>query len=278
MLLLCLGAASASGEERALVRAEKLFDALEFDAASVAFEEALKEPGTREDRIRAYKGLALAEAFMGQSKRAQAHFEQLLAIDPEATVSGALGPKIRKPFNAARKKVRKQGLRRAVLKVTRRQDGQLEAVLEQGPRLVKEVTIYVRLPGEKAFTRTVGPAPGPVLAPAPAVRAVEAYAAAGDSADGVLFEKGNAAAPLRFDATEEPPPTVVAAQPRVPPSVKPDPPYSPSRPTEKRPIPKMPLVVGGVGLALAAGVVAGIVLSKPPELKLPPADRTERLP
>lgn len=270
MLLLCFGAASASGEERALVRAEKLFDALEFDAASVAFEDALREPGTREDRLRAYKGLALSEAFMGQPKRAQAHFEQLLSIDPEATVSGTLAPKIRRPFNAARKRVRNLGLLRAVLKVTRREDGQLEAVLEQGPRLVTEVAVYVRQPGEKAFQEVAGIAPGPVLAPAPAVRAVEAYAVARDSAQGVLFEKGSAAAPLRFDATQEPPPAVVSAQPPKP--------TPPSKPREELRIPKMPLVVGGVGLAVAAGVVAGIILSKPPELKLPPADRTERLP
>lgn len=258
------------------MRAEKLFDALEFDAASVAFEDALKEPGTREDRIRAYKGLALSEAFMGQPKRAQARFEALLSIDPEAEVSKALAPKIRKPFNAARKKMKKRGLLRAALKVTRREDGQLEAVLEQGPRLVAEVAVYVRQPGEKDFTETEGPTPGPVLAPAPAVLAVEAYAVARDLANGVLFEKGSAAAPLRFDATQEPPPAVVLAPP--PKSTKPDTPYAPSSPREERRIPKMPLVVGGVGLAVAAGVVAGIILSKPPELKLPAADRTERLP
>jgi hypothetical protein len=273
MLLLCLGAASASGEERALVRAEKLFDALEFDAASAAFRDALREPGTREERIRAYKGLALSEAFMGQSKRAQARFEDLLAIDPEAEVSSALGPKIRKPFNAARKRVKQRGLLRAVLKVVRREDGQVEAVLEQGPRLVTEVAVYVRQPGEKTFKATVGLSPGPVLAPAPAVRAVEAYAVARDSADGVLFEQGSEAAPLRFDATQEPPPAVVSAQPP-----KPIPAHPAPAPREERRIPKVPLVVGGVGLAVAAGVVAGIILSKPPELKLPPADRTERLP
>jgi hypothetical protein len=47
---------------------------------------------------------------------------------------------------------------------------------------------------------------------------------------------------------------------------------------ESRPISKTPFIVGGVGLAVAAGVVAGIVLAQPSELKLPPADRTGRLP
>jgi tetratricopeptide (TPR) repeat protein len=266
VLWVCLGAASASGEERALVRAEKFFAALEFDAASAAFQDALLEPGTREERLRAYKGLALSEAFMGQSKRAQAHFETLLTLDPNAEVSSSLGPKIRKPFNAALKKVRKLNLPRPVLKVERIKEGHVEAVLEDGPSLMTEVVVYVRQPGEKAFKETVGPATEPLLVPAPAVRAVEAYAVARDSAKGILLEQGSAATPLRFDATEEPPPAVVAAQP------------TPVVRRESRPIPKWPLVVGGVGLAVAAGVVAGVVLAQPSELKLPPADRTGRLP
>jgi len=251
------------------VRAERLFDALEFDAAAAAFQDSLREPGTREERLRAYKGLALSEAFMGQAKQAQARFEELLTLDPDASVSGALGPKIRKPFNAARKKMR--GKPRAELKVARRQDGQVEAVLEPVPALVTKVVVFVRQPGEPKFKETEGPVLGPVLVPAVAVRAVETYAEARDSANGVLFEKGSAAAPLRFDATEEPPPAVVAAKEPVREE-------RPQEQLERRSRPTWPLVVGGVGLAVAAGVVAGIVLTQPAELKLPSADRTERLP
>jgi hypothetical protein len=264
VLLLCVGSVSASGAEQALVRAERLFDALEFDAAAAAFEDALKEPGTREERIRAWRGLALSEAFMGQPKQAQAHFQVLLSIEPDMEVSRALGPKIRRPFDAARRRMR--GKPRSALKVLRRQDGQVEAVLEHPPEMVKEVAIYVRQPGDSTFTMTEGAPSGPVLAPAPAVRAVEVYAVARDSADGVLFEQGSARAPLRFDATEEPPPAVVAAQEPVR-----------EEPPQRRRGPVWPFVVGGVGL-VAAGMVAGIVLSQPPELKLPPADRAERLP
>jgi hypothetical protein len=265
LLLLCLVATSASGAERALVRAERLFEALEFDAAAAAFQEALRQPGTRDERIRAWKGLALSEAFMGKSKRAQAHFETLLSIEPDVEVSRVLGPKIRRPFDAARKKM--QGSLRGVLKVMRRQDGQVEAVLEQGPRLVTEVVVYVRLPGEPAFKATAGAAPGPVLAPAPAVRAVEVYAVARDAAEGAIVEQASAEKPLRFEATEEPPPAVVAAKE---PTVRDE-----SAGERRRPV--WPFVAGGVGL-VAAGVVTGIVLSRPPELKLPPADRTGRLP
>ena len=248
------------------MRAEKFFDALEFDSAAAAFQDALREPGTREERLRAYKGLALSEAFMGQSRRAQAHFEELLALDPDAEVSNALGPKIRRPFNAARRKMKRLNLPRPVLKVARIKEGHVEVVLENRPKRVTEMAVYVRQPGEKDFKVKEGPASEPLLVATPAVRAVEAYAVARDSADGILFEQGSAAAPLRFAATEEPPPAVVAAKPAS--AVR----------RESRPIPKLPLVVGGVGLAVAAGVVAGIVLAQPSELKLPQADRTQRLP
>jgi hypothetical protein len=264
VLWLCLVATSASGAERALVRAEKLFEALEFDAASAAFQDALREPGTREERIRAWKGLALSEAFMGQAKQAQAHFETLLSIEPDVEVSRALGPKIRKPYDAARKKLK--DLPRGRLSVTRRQDGRVEALLEQAPAVVTEVALFVRQPGEASFTVTEGAAPGPVLARAAAVRAVEAYAVGRDAANGIFFEQGSAQAPLRVEATEEPPPAVVAAQE----SARED-------SSEERPRSALPWVLGGVGV-VAAGVVAGIVLSQPPALRLPPAQRTERLP
>ncbi|MDY7233178.1 hypothetical protein [Hyalangium rubrum] len=264
VLLVCLGAASASAAERALVRAERLFDALEFDSAAAAFEDALREPGTRQERIRAWRGLALSEAFMGQAKQAQAHFETLLSIEPEVDVSRALGPKIRRPYEAARKKM--QNRPRAALKLVRRQDGQLEAVLEQPPAVVTELSLYVRQPGESGFTRTQGASPGPVVAPAPAVRAVEAYAQVLDAADGVLFEQGSAEAPMRFDATEERLAAVAGAQ---------EPTRDEGLDEGRRPV--WPWVVGGVGL-VAAGVVAGVVLSQPPALNLPAADRTGRLP
>lgn len=248
------------------MRAERLFDALEFDGAATAFEAALREPATRDERLREWKGLALSKAFMGRTKQAQADFEELLAIDPDAEVNRSQGPKIRKPFDAARRKM--AGTPHAVLKVTRREDGQVEVVLEHALARVMKVAVYVRQPGEPTFEVTEGEAPGPVVAKAPAVRAVEAYAVALDEGQGVLVEQGSATAPLRFDATQEPPAAVQAAREpaREAPAV------------EERHRPMWPFVVGGVGLAVAAGVVAGVVLSQPPELKLPQADRTERLP
>ncbi len=248
------------------MRAERLFDALEFDAAATAFEAALREPATRDERLREWKGLALSKAYMGKARQAQAHFEELLAIDPDADVSRSLGPKIRKPFDAARKKMK--GTPRSVMKMMRRQDGQVEAVLENALARVTKVAVYVRQPGESSFQVTEGEAPGPVMAKASAVRAVEVYAVALDEAQGALVEQGSATAPLRFDATQEPPPAVQAARE----------PVREGPAVEERHRPVWPFVVGGVGLAVAAGVVAGIVLSQPPELKLPAADRTERLP
>jgi hypothetical protein len=203
---------------------------------------------------------------MGQGKQAEASFEELLALDPEADVSRSMGPKIRKPFEAARKKMR--GTPRPALAVKRREDGQVEAVLEHALARVTKVAVYVRQPGEASFQETQGEAPGPVLAKAPAERAVEAYAVALDEAQGVLVEQGTAAEPRRFEATQEPLPAVKAAQE----------PVHEAPVVEERHRPVWPFVVGGVGVAVAAGVVAGLVLSQPPELKLPPADRTGRLP
>lgn len=264
VFLLCLVATSASGAERALVRAEKLFEALEFDAAAAAFEDALREPGTRGERIRAWKGLALSEAFMGQAKQAQSHFETLLSIDPDVDVSSTLGPKIRKPYDAARKRMKDP--KRPELKVTRRLSGQVEVKLENGPVVATELAVYVREPGASSFTLTEGAVPGPLLAEAAAVRAVEVYAVARDAADGVLVEKGSAEAPLRFEATEEPPAAVVSAREAAR-----------EEATEERGRPVWPWVAGGVGV-VAAGVVTGILLSRPAGLELPPAQRTERLP
>ena len=143
------------------MRAERLFEALEFDSAAEGFEAALREPGSRDERLRAWKGLALSKAFMGQARQAQADFEELLALDPDVEVSRSLGPKIRKPFEAARKKMR--GTPRAALKVVRRQDGQVEAVLENPLEKVVKVAVYVRQPGESSFQATESDSPGPVV-------------------------------------------------------------------------------------------------------------------
>ena len=264
VFLLCLVATSASGAERALVRAEKLFEALEFDAAAAAFEDALREPGTREERIRAWKGLALSEAFMGEAKQAQTSFETLLSIDPDVDVSRAMGPKIRKPYDAAKKKLKEP--RRPELKVARRRDGQVEVKLENGPAVATELALYVREPGASSFTLTEGAVPGPLLAEATASRAVEVYAVARDAADGVLVEKGSAEAPVRFEATEEPPAAVVSARDSAREEASED--------GGRR---VWPWVAGGAGV-VAVGVVAGILLTRPAGLDLPPAQRTERLP
>jgi len=268
VLLLCLVSTSAFGAERALIRAEKLFEALEFDAAAAAFEDALREPGTRQERIRTWKGLALSEAFMGEAKRAQAHFEMLLSIEPDADVSRGLGPKIRKPYDAARKKLKEP--KRAALSVERRDDGRVKVTVEDAPAVATELAVYVRAPGEPSFTVTEGAVPGPLLAEADAVRAVEVYAVARDAADGVLVEKGSAEAPLRFEATRQPPPAVASARNAAREAGS-------GEGSEERTRPVWPWVAGSVGV-VAAGVVAGILLTQPAELKLPPAQRTERLP
>lgn len=266
ILPLWLCAASAWGAEPPLTRAEQAFDALEFDAAATAFQEALDAPGSREERLKAWEGLALARAFMGQPQAAQAAFEALLVLNPDARVRASLGPKIRAPYEAAREALEGQ---QAVLTVTRAQDGRVVATLEQPRKVAVELLVAVRQPGSAGFTAVVGVPPGPVAVKASPERAVEAYAVARDAGGAVLFEQGSMRAPLRFDAREAPPPAVAAA-------------VEAARAGEEEELeearrPLWPFVVGGVGLA-AAGVVLGVVLSQPAPLALPPADRTERLP
>ncbi|WP_164021532.1 hypothetical protein [Pyxidicoccus trucidator] len=266
-LLLWLCAASAWGAEPPLTRAERAFDALEFDTAAEAFQAALAAPGSLGERLDAWRGLAMSRAFMGQRQAAQEAFEVLLVLDPEAQVQASLGPKIRAPFEAARKALQGQ---RPVLTVERLPDGRVVATLDQPRRVAVEVLVAVRLPGAAGFTAAVGAPPGPVSVKAGPARAVEAYAMARDAGGAILFERGSMRAPLRFDAMEAPPPAVAAAR-------------EPARPVpevheEDGSRPLWPFVVGGVGLAAAAGVVLGVVLSQPEPLALPAADRTERLP
>ncbi|XXF78193.1 hypothetical protein P2318_00105 [Myxococcaceae bacterium GXIMD 01537] len=265
VLLCCLVAATASGAEPVLVRAEQAFDALEFDTAEAGFREALRRPGTHEERVRAWRGLALASAFMGMEADARAAFEALLLVEPDAEVSRALGPKVRAPYEAAREALRG---RQARLGLRRTGDGRVVASLEQPRPLAAEVVLYVRQPGDSGFVATRGRVAG-VSVPASPVRTVEAYAVALDAAGGVLFEEGSARAPVRFEATEALLPTVHA-----PGDVE----------AEEGPVVEegrggrvWPWILGGVGV-VAAGVVAGIVIAQPPPLNLPPADRTGRLP
>lgn len=272
-VLCCLVAASAWGAERALVQAERAFDSLEFDVASAGFRDALREPGTREERIRAWRGLALSEAFMGEAAGARAAFESLLIIEPSAEVSRALGPKVREPFEAAREALRG---RRGRLKLTRSEGGRVEARLEQPRPLAVELVLYVRQPGDATYREVRGRASGRVSVAASPVRSVDAYVVALDAAGGTLFEAGSARAPVHFEATEALLPVASRSE------VRGDIAMEAFREgaveaQEGRGSRVWPWVVGGVGV-VAAGVVAGVLLAQPPELKLPPADRTGQLP
>ncbi|MCP3165940.1 hypothetical protein [Myxococcus qinghaiensis] len=266
--LFWLFATQALGAEPPLVRAEQQFDALEFDAAAASFLEALEGPGTRVERLQAWRGLALARAFMGQRQEAQEAFEVLLLLEPSAQVKDSLGPKVQVPFRAARAAMEGQ---RPTLTVTRLPDGRVSAVLEQPRKVATEVMVAVRLPGAAGFSAAVGSPSGPVSVKAPPARAVEAYAVARDAGGLVLFEQGSPRAPLRLEATEHLPAAVASAR---------DAATFPTAETVVEEAPRgalWPYVVGGVGLA-AAGVVLGVVLTRPEALALPAADRTERLP
>ncbi|AGC41376.1 hypothetical protein MYSTI_00017 [Myxococcus stipitatus DSM 14675] len=271
-LLFWLFATQAWGVESPLTRAEQLFDALAFDEAATAFQAALKAPGTREERTRAWRGLAICHAVLGQRQEAQEAFEALLVLDPGTEVKDSLGPKVQLPFQAA--KAALMG-RRATLTVTRMPDGRVVAVLEQPRSVATEVMVAVRVPGAAGFSAVVRPPPGPVSMKAPPERAVEAYAVARDAGGVILFEQGTARAPLRLEAVGEVPAAVASAREGA---LSPGAPLASAASVEEAPRGGLwPYVVGGVGLA-AAGVVLGVVLTRPESLVLPVADRSERLP
>lgn len=267
LLLSLLLAASAWGAGPALVQAEQAFDALEFDTASAGFRDALRQPGTREERVRAWRGLALSEAFMGEAAAAQSAFESLLAIEPNAEVSRALGPKVRQPFEAAREAM--QG-RRSRLKLNRTKDGRVVALLEQARPVASELVLYVRQPGDSKFSQVRGRASGPVSTAASPVRSVDAYAVAMDAGGGTLFEAGSARAPVHFEATEALLPVASAGEPGDEDEAEVEAPREGGGRV-------WPWVLAGAGV-VAGGVVAGVLLSQPQPLSLPPADRTGQLP
>ncbi len=265
VFLLCLVAIPAFGAERALVRAEKLFEALEFDAAAAAFEDAIREPGTRQERIRAWKGLALSEAFMGQAKQAQAHFETLLSIEPNVEVNRAQGPKIRKPYDAARKKMTDREPRGAARSAPAGWPGGSEAGARptggDGAGRVRARAWRFLVHGDGG--RGARPAAGRVHRGARGGGVRGGQGRGRRRAGGERHRRGTAA--LRCHGR-----ACLAAVASAQESAR-------EEAAEERGPKVWPWVAGGAGV-VAAGVVVGILLSRPPGLDLPPAQRTERLP
>lgn len=296
LLALLLTQTAPSQPEAPLARAEAASELLEFEEAARLYAQALQEPATRDERLRTYRGLGLTNAFMGRAAEARRAFELLLLMDPEATVPTNLGPKISRPFEAARRAVRRK--RPELLLERDRYSGSVFVEVKPDGLPIANLQLVAREQGAKAEKELTRPAADTVAEVAmDPTRNVQTWARALDQAGGVLLEKGSAREPLFFARVAEPPadqqgaaaPPEEATEADAPQETEPlSPAVSSARElsepdavttTVSSSPSRWPWIVGAVGV-VGAGVLAGVLLSQPANAgpSLPAADRMERLP
>lgn len=267
--------AAASG---ALERAQAAFDALSFDEAVTLYQQALKSPGTRAQRLAAFKGLALSRAYMGEGPEATDAFMKLLALDPEATVDAKLGPRISRPLDDARRATRKK---KSAPALTRARNGALQASFTDPSGMAHELRMRWRKPGDKAFQLASGTVEKTLTVKTPPDADLEAYLQVVDEWEGVLFEVGSEDDPRQLQAvvrTGTAVPKAVAdaaedarvksgAAPRKVPTVDEDDAPSP-----------WPWWLAGAAVVVGGGAAAAWYFTQPAALNMPAADRTGTLP
>ena len=264
------------------MEAEAAFDDLEFEEASGLFRQALASPGSLDERIRAYRGLGLCLAYLGDAAGAQRMFETLLVLDPAAKVNTSLGPKIARPFEAARKAVKKSKASLAVVRDER--SGQVSATLSGllPAADVVELRVEARSEvGRDQSLRDQAHASAPVRIEVEPWKDVQAFARVLDGGGGELLREGSEEAPLKLPATARPPVSLVPeGNPEVAGSRADDARAwmdNPDAVEPSRPV-RWPLWVGGAAIVIGGGVAAAMALRAPEPLTLPPANRSSRLP
>jgi len=87
-----------------LTEGEERYQNQEYRAAIEAFDAVVHDPvATRDDRARAYEYLGMSWLILGKKPKARAAFEELLAIDPNYTLSDpSHSPKLREFFDEVR--------------------------------------------------------------------------------------------------------------------------------------------------------------------------------
>lgn len=259
--------------------ADKAFSDLEFERAEKLYLQSLNGAGKREDRVRAWKGLGLSQAYQGQAKAAKASFEKLLLLEPETRLEASLGPKILKPFELARKSI---GAKRNTLDLQREEAGSLRVVLREDVPMAATVALHSRVRGDEKWEHVVLPAAQPIIVVYPGEKMVEAWAEALDAKDGVVMNAGTEAEPRRFKPTRTLPAVDLAVseaknqQRKAGTEAASDDKPTASDDDDDRPT-RWPIYVA-VGAAVIGGGVAAYFLAQPPALHLPPADRTDKLP
>ncbi|MFZ5471473.1 MAG: tetratricopeptide repeat protein [Myxococcota bacterium] len=266
LVLTCLGAAEVAAEST-LHRAETALEELELEQAEKLFRKALEVPASREERVTAYRGLGLALAFQGKTNEAVEALEKLLLIDPKAEIDRSLGPKVTEPFGQAQRNV---AGKKNELSVQRKKTGELFIELREDVPLAEEVTVHARTGAHGAFTPLTAAVGAPLMMSFAEEKDVQVFAEAVDANGGVLYQVASRQRPLQLPA-----PVAKKEVPAVRNLTRKEPRLEQRPPSEDSSW--WPILVG-TGVVIGAGLAAAAVITQPPPLKLPPADRTSGLP
>lgn len=237
---------------RDLARAQAFVDELRYQAAIKTLDRVLQDPdGTAKERIDAYRLLGIAYAATDAPEAAEAAFAALLEIEPGYVLDPLLSPKIRSAFDRA-KKTRAPPVT-IVEVVATAIEGRVEVsgrVDDAGDR-VDTVEIHSRSAGD-----AYAPAPmardgdriaAAILLPISDRHRVEYYVVARDRAGREV---------ARFGSAEAPSSIVIERPVEIPPP----PPPPPITPEEETPWYGewwvWTIVIGAVGIGVAATVIA----------------------
>ncbi len=134
LALLVLGAVASPvrADNANLVAARAAIEAVKYDEAQASLVAALQDGGNSPAAVQEiYRLSASVAAVLGRRPVAEQYYQRWLALDPNATVSTDLGPKLREPFISAQAYMNAHG--RLQVKATRRTDVEIDVVVEADP-------------------------------------------------------------------------------------------------------------------------------------------------
>jgi hypothetical protein len=205
---------------------------------------------------------------------------KLLALDPDATVDGKLGPRISRPLEDARRAVRKK---KSPPSLNRARNGALQASFTDSSGLAEEFRLRWRKKGDAEYQLAVGPAEKTLTVKTPPEADLEAYLQVTDEWEGVLYEVSNEASPKELLAVVRTgtavPRAVVAAVEDARAKSGATPRRTPTATLEEDDgPPAWPWWLAGAAVLVGGGAAATWYLTRPAELNMPAADRTGTLP
>jgi hypothetical protein len=274
LALLSFPALAAPTVTEKLTKAQAAFDALSFDEAVRHYEDALKLPASRAERIAAWKGLGLCRAYTGDGPEATDAFMKLLLLDPDATVDSKLGARITRPMEDARRSMR---TKRSPPSLNRSRSGDLQANYTDRSGLAQELRVRWRVKGTGEYKLASGNLDKQLTVKTPPGEDVEAFLQVMDGWEGVLFEVGTQAAPKELGAVVRSAGAVKSVMDDVNAKTGRVPRPATAVVEEER-APAWPWWLVGTAVVVGGGVAATWYLTRPVELNLPQADRTGTLP